>query len=244
VKTPRQKKPPPQLSLGTLLDDEGDPSESMARRHGATHGIGVDEVGRGPLAGPVVTAAVVIPLGGLLPDGVADSKALSTLQRQALLEPIVRSAVSHAISHADVTEIDGVNILQASLLAMRRAVMSAWRLAGQPHCVVLVDGREPIPELLLPQHCVIGGDARVKVIAAASILAKEHRDALLKELHEQHPQYGFDKHKGYATAEHLAALQTFGPSPHHRRSFEPVKSFVARGLWGGALTESLQEELW
>ena len=230
-----RRRAPRQGSMDALLDGAGgDPGTELARRHGATHVIGVDEVGRGPLAGPVVTCAVVARAGQALPDGVDDSKALTPAQRRALLQPIREAAVAHALGEATVEEIDAVNILQASLLAMRRAVLDAWRGAGHPACVVLVDGRERIPDLELPQHAVIGGDARCKVIAAASILAKEHRDAFMEQLGAKHPGYGFEKHKGYASAQHVAALRDQGPTPHHRRSFEPVRTFVATGRWPGA----------
>ncbi len=232
------------MLLGAEFAQPEDPTETLAQRHHVTHVIGVDEVGRGPLAGPVITAAVVLRLQDELPPGVADSKTLTPAMRQALLEPIMASVRAHAIAEATVEEIDGTDILRASLWALRRAVLSAWRQAGEPRCVVLVDGRDLLPDLVLPQHAIISGDARVPAIAAASILAKEHRDALMAALHLQHPQYAFDKHKGYATADHMAALRQHGPSPHHRRTFEPVKSFVSSGSWDAGAPALSQEAWW
>ncbi|MBA4178684.1 MAG: ribonuclease HII, partial [Leptothrix sp. (in: Bacteria)] len=173
---------------------------------------GVDEAGRGPLAGPVVAAAVILdprqPIRGL-----GDSKALSARRREALFDEIRASALCCAIASASAEEIDQLNILQATLLAMRRAVESLRLL---PHRVV-VDGNR-VPALKMPVAAVVKGDALVPAISAASILAKVQRDRLCLDLHAQHPQYGFDAHKGYPTAEHLAALRQHGACPAHRRS--------------------------
>lgn len=181
---------------------------------------GVDEAGRGPLAGPVVAAAVILdeqqPIRGL-----ADSKALSAARRERLYDEIVAKALCHCVASASVQEIDELNILQASLLAMRRAVLG---LRLQP-AQVLVDGNR-LPTLPMAAQAVIKGDARVKAISAASILAKVHRDRLCLALHAAHPQYGFDGHKGYPTAEHLAALREFGACEAHRRSFAPVRAVL------------------
>jgi len=179
---------------------------------------GVDEAGRGPLAGPVVAAAVILdprkPIRGL-----ADSKAISERKRERLFDEIRDKALCCAIAEASVAEIDTLNILQATLLAMQRAV-AGLRLS--PHRVV-VDGNRP-PALAVPVAAVVKGDARVPAIAAASILAKVQRDRLCLELHERWPGYGFDAHKGYPTPEHLARLAALGACPAHRRSFAPVRA--------------------
>lgn len=181
---------------------------------------GVDEAGRGPLAGPVVAAAVI--LDELRPiKGLRDSKALSPRRREALFDEIRARVLCCAIASASAEEIDHLNILQATLLAMRRAVESLRLL---PHRV-LVDGNR-VPVLRMPVAAVVKGDALVAAISAASILAKVHRDRLCMELHERHPQYGFDSHKGYPTAEHLAALREHGACPAHRRSFAPVRAVL------------------
>ena len=177
---------------------------------------GVDEAGRGPLAGPVVAAAVVLddlhPIAGL-----ADSKKLSPARRERLFDEIRAKALCFCIAEASVEEIDRLNILQATLLAMRRAVMG---LRLKP-VMVLVDGNR-LPLLDVPAEAIVKGDERVQSISAASILAKVHRDRWCQQLHERYPQYGFAGHKGYGTAAHLAALREHGACPEHRRSFAPV----------------------
>ncbi len=184
---------------------------------------GVDEAGRGPLAGPVVAAAVI--LDDLQPiKGLGDSKAISARRREALFDEIRARALCCAIASASAEEIDRLNILQATLLAMRRAV-AALRLL--PHRVV-VDGNR-VPVLTMPAAAVVKGDALVPAISAASILAKVHRDRLCLELHERHPQYGFDGHKGYPTAGHLAALRRHGACVEHRRSYAPVRAVLPPG---------------
>ncbi|HSN34104.1 MAG TPA: ribonuclease HII [Ideonella sp.] len=183
---------------------------------------GVDEVGRGPLAGPVVAAAVILDPARRI-RGLADSKTLSAARREALAAEIHGKALCVAIGSASVEEIDALNILQATLLAMRRAVESL-RLTPVK---VLVDGNQ-LPVLAVRAECVVGGDARVKAISAASIVAKVHRDALCLQLDALHPQYGFAQHKGYASPEHLAALRRHGASPVHRRSFAPVREALSR----------------
>ena len=178
---------------------------------------GVDEAGRGPLAGPVVAAAVI--LDELQPvHGLADSKALTAARRERLYHEICAKALCVCIAEASAEEIDRLNILQATLLAMQRAVQGL-RLAPKQ---VLVDGNR-VPELTMPVQAIVGGDATVAAISAASILAKVHRDRLCLELHARFPGYGFDGHKGYPTPEHLAALQRHGPCAAHRRSFAPVR---------------------
>jgi ribonuclease HII len=174
---------------------------------------GVDEAGRGPLAGPVVAAAVILdqrqPIKGL-----ADSKKLTALRREKLFDEIRAKALCCSIAQASVEEIDRLNILQATLLAMRRAV-EGLRLKPNK---VLVDGNR-LPDIGLPAQAIVGGDGLVPAISAASILAKVHRDRWCLELDQLYPQYGFAKHKGYGTAAHLAALQAHGPCAEHRISF-------------------------
>ncbi len=181
---------------------------------------GVDEAGRGPLAGPVCAAAVILdparPIAGL-----ADSKVLSAEVRARLTLQIKRDAVAWAVGWASVEEIDQLNILHASLLAMRRAVEM---LPIKPD-EVLVDGNR-CPDLAYPVRAIVRGDATIESISAASILAKTARDALMLELHQQFPQYGFDRHKGYPTALHMRALREHGVSRLHRRSFAPVRNLL------------------
>jgi ribonuclease HII len=181
---------------------------------------GVDEAGRGPLAGPVVAAAVILdprqPIAGL-----ADSKKLSALRRERLFDEIRAKALCCAIAQASVQEIDQLNILQATLLAMQRAV-AALRL---PPVKVLVDGNR-LPTLPMRAEAVVGGDARVAAISAASILAKVHRDRWCADVDARWPQYGFAAHKGYGTAAHLAALRAHGACEHHRRTFAPVAAVL------------------
>ena len=188
---------------------------------------GVDEAGRGPLAGPVVAAAVILdprrPIAGLV-----DSKRLTPLRRERLFDAIRAQALCCSIAHATVEEIDRLNILQATLLAMQRAV-AGLRLAPAK---VLVDGNR-WPALAVRAEAVIGGDALVPAISAASILAKVQRDRWCAEVDAQWPQYGFAAHKGYGTAAHLAALRAHGACEHHRRSFAPVAATLAGG-GGGA----------
>ena len=174
---------------------------------------GVDEAGRGPLAGPVVAAAVILPLGIALP-GLADSKKCSETQRETLFEIIQTSALAYAIGQATVEEIDQVNILEATYLAMNRAI-GGLRITPD---LCLIDGNRATG-IQYENQCVVGGDGICACIAAASILAKVTRDRLMAALHERDPQYGFDRHKGYPTKAHYAALDTHGPSIHHRQTF-------------------------
>ena len=178
---------------------------------------GVDEAGRGPLAGPVVAAAVILDDTKRI-RGLNDSKLLTPLARDRLYDEIRAKALCCSVAEATVEEIDELNILQATLLAMRRAV-EGLRLKPAK---VLVDGNQ-LPRLKVHAEAIIGGDATVKAISAASILAKVHRDRLCLQLHELHPQYGFDSHKGYSTPAHLAALKVHGACAIHRRSFAPVR---------------------
>jgi ribonuclease HII len=191
--------------------------ERLLWRVGIRQVAGVDEVGMGPLAGPVVAAAVVLPVETHI-DGVADSKVLPAAVREQLATEIRRRALAVGIAVVEPEEIDRVNIYQAGLRALRRAVEQLRPLVPG---FVLVDGRE-IPDLGIPQSAYPKGDAFVTSIAAASIVAKCHRDALMRQLDAAYPAYGFARHMGYATRDHLAALRTYGPSPVHRRSFAPV----------------------
>ncbi len=193
--------------------------ENALRRVGFVHVAGVDEVGRGCLAGPVVAAAVV-----LHPDrhiaGVCDSKAVQAAERERLYERILTHAVAWAVAGADPAEIDRINIHQASLRAMQRAILALSPLPD----IVLVDAFR-VPELPMAQRGVPHGDRRCSAIAAASIVAKVTRDRQMLELHGRDPRYGFDRHKGYATADHLDAVARFGYSDVHRRSFRPPSLF-------------------
>jgi ribonuclease HII len=184
---------------------------------------GVDEAGRGPLAGPVVAAAVILDDSRRI-RGLADSKVLTPLQRDRLYDLIRDRALCCSVAQASVEEIDTLNILHATMLAMKRAI-EGLRLKPAK---VLVDGnRLPIVDVLA--EAVIGGDATVKAISAASILAKVHRDRLCQALHEEFPQYGFAAHKGYGTPEHLDALRIHGACRHHRKFFSPVAATLATG---------------
>ena len=177
---------------------------------------GVDEAGRGPLAGPVVAAAVILDPRRPI-EGLADSKTLTAARREALAREIRRHASAHAVAQADVAEIDALNILHATMLAMRRAVEAL----GVAPDEVLVDGNR-CPDVACRVRAIVKGDRDIAAISAASILAKTARDALLVELDAVYPAYGFAQHKGYPTPEHLAALARHGPCPEHRRSFAPV----------------------
>lgn len=181
---------------------------------------GVDEAGRGPLAGPVSAAAVILDPANPI-QGLADSKKLSEKQRDRLAPIIRERALAWAVAFAEVDEIDQLNILQATLLAMKRAVQA---LHIQPQ-QVLVDGLY-CPQTGISSQAIVKGDSKVAAISAASILAKTARDELMLKLHAQYPQYGFDGHKGYPTAAHIAALREHGVSDVHRRSFRPVRELI------------------
>lgn len=190
---------------------------------------GVDEAGRGPLVGAVVTAAVILdPQQPIM--GLADSKKLTAKRRQALAEEIREKSLGFHLGRAEPDEIDQLNILQATLLAMKRAVDPLSDLLD----AVLIDGNR-LPALDYPAEAVIKGDALVPAISAASILAKVARDEEMQQLHQRYPVYGFDRHKGYPTRDHLAALAAHGPLPEHRRSFGPVATLLI------AETTSIQE---
>ena len=187
--------------------------EAEIRARGFSAVCGIDEAGRGPLAGPVVAAAVILP-GGIVLPGVTDSKKISEKRRGLLFDYVKQHALAWGIGTASEAEIDAHNILQATFLAMRRAVDALPR----PADFALVDGNR-IRGLDIPAECVVGGDGTVLSIAAASILAKVTRDRCMREMAEQYPQYGFDKHKGYGTKAHYAAIEQYGLCPLHRRTF-------------------------
>ena len=193
--------------------------ENAIRRMGFVYVAGVDEVGRGCLAGPVVAAAVVLNPDRYVPR-ISDSKTVTALERDKLYDQITRNAVTWGVASASCGEIDTINIHQASLRAMQRAV----QLLSPSPDFVLVDAFR-IPDLLMAQRAVIHGDSRCTAIAAASIVAKVTRDRMMLELHAEDPRYGFNRHKGYATREHLQAVAQFGYSPVHRQSFRPPSLF-------------------
>ena len=187
--------------------------ENAAYAKGYTAVCGIDEAGRGPLAGPVYAAAVLLP-GGLVIEGLNDSKKLSEKKREALFDVICENALAYGIGYADEKEIDEINILQATYLAMRRAYENM-----QTACdYVLVDGNR-MPTMPVPGETIVKGDAKSPSIAAASILAKVSRDRVMLEYAKQYPEYEFEKHKGYGTKVHTEALLKHGPSPIHRKTF-------------------------
>jgi len=205
----------------------GGPTECFeveARRCGYRRIAGLDEAGRGPLAGPVVAAAVILPRGCVLP-GLDDSKQLDEADRNRLYDVILRRAVASAVGSASEEEIDRLNILEATRLAMQRAVA----LLTPPPDFLLLDALT-LPTIALPQKSVIKGDGLSRSIAAASILAKVTRDRLMDEYHRTFPSYNFSVHKGYGTPEHLRFLRTYGPCPIHRRSFAPVRDAMATAV--------------
>jgi ribonuclease HII len=193
--------------------------ENAIRRMGFNHVAGADEVGRGCLAGPVIAAAVVLDPARYIPR-ICDSKTVTALERVRLYERITRTAISWGVAGCEPEEIDEINIHQASLRAMHKAVMMMSPLPD----FVLVDAFR-VPGLPMAQRAVVHGDARCTAIAAASIVAKVTRDRMMLELHNQDPRYGFDRHKGYATRDHLDAVSKFGYSGVHRRSFRPPSLF-------------------
>lgn len=192
--------------------------ENEARNDGFTLICGVDEAGRGPLAGPVCAAAVILPPDADIP-GLNDSKKLTEKKREALYPVICEQALAYAVAFGSVEEIETYNILRATMMTMQKAVKG---LAITPN-IALVDGNQP-PKLDIPVRTIVKGDALSASIAAASILAKVSRDHLLLQYDEAYPVYGFAKHKGYGTAEHIAAIKEYGPSPVHRMSF--IRKFL------------------
>jgi ribonuclease HII len=185
---------------------------------------GVDEAGRGPLAGPVVVAAVILPRHYELAS-LDDSKRLTARSRERLVPEIEGQALAYAVEFVEAEEIDRVNILQATLNGMQRAVDN---LSPAPH-KVLIDGNRA-PRLSCEVQTIIGGDRLIASISAASVLAKVYRDRLMLSMHDLYPDYGFDRHKGYPTAQHLECLKTFGPCPIHRKSFAPVRKAIETGF--------------
>jgi ribonuclease HII len=188
---------------------------------------GIDEAGRGPLAGPVVVAAVVFAPGRTPVNGLDDSKQLSAERREALYPRIVERALAWHVVFIEVDEIDRINIFQATLLGMRHALQGVLRAATDAETLLArIDGNVVPPGLPCAAEAIVGGDASDRAIMAASILAKVARDRHMRELHRRWPEYGFDEHKGYATPAHRAALSRFGPCPAHRRSFAPVRELL------------------
>lgn len=210
-----------------------DAFELDAQRRGFRSVAGLDEAGRGPLAGPVVAAAVILPRRCRI-QALHDSKQLSEATRERLYDEILARALGVGLGTANAQEIDDLNILEATRLAMQRALTA---LARPPDCL-LIDA-VTLPRVPLPQRPIIKGDALSRSIAAASIVAKVHRDRLMLDYHQDYPRYNFSMHKGYATAEHVSLLNTYGPCPIHRRSFRPVLDCAARHEPG-----AIQGELW
>ena len=188
--------------------------ENRLRKQGYRFIAGVDEAGRGPLAGPVFSAAVIFHPGTYI-RGLDDSKKLSPRKRERLYKEIFKKAAAVGVGMSDVKTIDKVNILQASLLSMKKAVFG---LEKRPD-LILVDGNTEIPQIDIAQRTVIGGDGISSSVAAASIIAKVTRDMFMRSLHEKYPRYGFDRHKGYGTKQHFKAIGIFGPCDAHRKTF-------------------------
>lgn len=195
--------------------------ETMLFEKGYRAVCGVDEVGRGPLAGPVVAAAVIMPHGTII-EGLTDSKKLSEAKREQIFEEIIRLNLPCAIGIIDHEGIDKMNILQASLMAMRKAI---HELKKKPD-FVLVDGNHPVPKIIQPQFAIVGGDGRCDSIAAASVIAKVTRDKIMMRYDELYPSFSFAQHKGYPTALHIRELKEAGPTDIHRKTFKPVSEII------------------
>lgn len=223
-------------SQASLFLDDGDPALALSRALGGALVAGLDEAGRGPLAGPVVAAACVLPEE--LPDvlrGLDDSKKLTEAQREALYPAIVAHARGFGVASAEAGRIDEINILRASLEAMAQAFARCEQRLGERIAGAVVDGKQraPLPRRVM-QEAIVEGDARSRAIMAASILAKVTRDRRMLEEHDRHPAYGFDVHKGYPTPRHLEVLSRVGPCALHRLSFAPVRAALrAREAAGG-----------
>ncbi len=198
--------------------------ERSAHAAGAARVAGLDEAGRGPLAGPVVAAAVVFPEGLLIP-GVTDSKQLTESRRELLYRLIISGAVAYGIGIVDERTIDEVNIREASIIAMERALDGIFPAPDH----LLIDGNFTLPRITISQRPIIKGDCLSHSVAAASILAKVTRDRIMRELHELFPRYNFQKHKGYGTKEHMDLLRLHGPCDAHRKSFQPVAEMLRAG---------------
>jgi ribonuclease HII len=212
-----------------LADTAPPPAESLPDAASVARSrriAGVDEAGRGPLAGPVVVAAVVFPPGRTPVNGLADSKQLNRERREDLFPRIVSRALAWQVVFIEVEEIDRLNIYHATMLGMRRAIEAVMHVAD----LARIDGNAIPRGLACPAQAIVGGDASDRAIMAASVLAKVARDRHMRELHSQWPQYGFDEHKGYSTPAHLAALAAHGPCPQHRRSFAPVRATAQASL--------------
>lgn len=207
--------------MKTQITDNMTHLEQMLADKGYQAICGVDEVGRGPLAGPVVAAAVIMP-PGLKIEGLTDSKKLSSHRRELIFEEIAELGLICAVGILDHQAIDQMNILRASLMAMRKAVMD---LKQSPD-IILVDGNYPIPNIEQPQFAVVGGDRQCPSISAASIIAKITRDSIMDKYEAMYPSFSFSKHKGYPTPEHLEELREYGPTEIHRRSFKPVAELI------------------
>ena len=197
---------------------------------------GIDEAGRGPLAGPVVVAAVVFPLGRAPVNGLDDSKQLDAARREQLYPRIIERALAWHIVFIEPDEIDRINIYQATMLGMQRALNGVVQALGHATLEALIDGNAVPRDLPCPARAIIGGDGSQRAIMAASILAKVARDRHMQQLHQRWPGYGFDQHKGYGTPAHLASLAALGPCPAHRRSFAPVRACLqGPGLFAGSM---------
>ena len=211
-------------SAVTALSDSSPPAAQLEAVHSPLYIAGIDEAGRGPLAGPVVIAAVVFEPGRTPINGLADSKQLTADRREALYVRIVDRAIAWHVVFIEVDEIDRINIYHATMLGMRRALEGVIHIAQHAdRCMARIDGNALPRGLPCQAQAIVGGDATDRSIMAASILAKVSRDRHMRELHRQWPDYGFDEHKGYSTPAHLAALKRHGPCPQHRRSFAPVR---------------------
>ncbi|SNR91849.1 RNase HII [Azospirillum sp. RU38E] len=230
----RHPKPSPLAPAVRFCDTSAMPDLSHEIRlgHAETFPVcGVDEAGRGPLAGPVVAAAVLLPCGGGIPDwcaGIDDSKVVKQAKREALFALICQNA-PYGVGIASVAEIDEINILQATFLAMRRAVEGLAAMTGKMPALALVDGNQR-PPLPCAVQTLVDGDALSLSIAAASIIAKVTRDKMMGQLALEYPGYGWERNQGYGTAQHRAAIKTLGATPHHRRSFAPVSQQLALTL--------------
>jgi len=200
--------------------------ENTLHKRGYNIIAGTDEAGRGPLAGPVVAAAVILPHGLIIPN-LADSKKLSQRQREFLFDEIAGSGAICSVGVIDNETIDRVNILRASLLAMHKAIMSLEKNPG----FILVDGNFTIPNLDIPQMAIVGGDAICDSISAASIIAKVTRDRIMDKYQELYPHYSFSNHRGYPTKKHLDELEIFGPTDIHRKTFRPVEKIINKSLF-------------
>lgn len=198
--------------------------DSNFRSRGFAALVGVDEAGRGPWAGPVVAAAVILPQNAFI-DGLNDSKKLSQVKRKTILDKIHKTALAYSVGIVSHTQIDQINILKATYQAMKIAIAGI----SIPFDLVLVDGWA-IPNLEYKQQNLISGDAKSACIAAASIVAKETRDAIMEQMANEYPQYGFEKHKGYGTKTHIEALQKYGHCPIHRVSYAPIKAIIKNAL--------------